>query len=79
MILPRYKCKRCGYSWVPRTEEIPITCANPDCRSPYWNKERKTKEDGKRMQTPFYRKKMEKKDDTTGNEDCPLHKSSPTG
>jgi len=37
-MLPRYRCKRCGNTWTPRTEK-PITC--PECRSPYWNKERK--------------------------------------
>ncbi len=30
----KLKCLRCGYEWLPRTEEV-FTCAK--CRSPYWN------------------------------------------
>lgn len=30
-------CNRCGYSWY--SKKIPTTCTN--CKSPYWNKERK--------------------------------------
>jgi len=46
MKLPRYECNRCGYKWVPRSEKVPMACANPKCRSPYWNKirERKVKQ-----------------------------------
>jgi predicted Zn-ribbon and HTH transcriptional regulator len=40
-----YKCKRCGHGWEPRafaqSLEIPTTC--PRCKSPYWNKERRSK------------------------------------
>ena len=45
-MLPEYRCKRCGYKWVPRTDK-PLTC--PKCRSPYWYKERRNGEikDGK--------------------------------
>ena len=32
-------CKRCGYSWFPRTLELPDVCANKKCKSKYWNKE----------------------------------------
>ncbi len=38
----KLKCKRCNYEWLPRKEELPITC--PKCRSPYWQKERIRKE-----------------------------------
>ena len=31
-------CKRCGYKWIPRKPELPVTC--PKCRSPYWNYDR---------------------------------------
>ncbi|HOA81309.1 MAG: hypothetical protein WDA59_11080 [Methanofastidiosum sp.] len=34
----KLKCKRCNYEWLPRKEELPITC--PKCRSPYWRRER---------------------------------------
>jgi len=37
--LDKLKCKRCGWVWIPRKEEKPLTC--PHCRSPYWDKERK--------------------------------------
>jgi len=31
-----YKCERCGYEWLPRTDKKePQTC--PSCKSPYWN------------------------------------------
>ena len=32
-------CLRCGYRWYPHTSRTPIRCANPKCRSPYWNRE----------------------------------------
>lgn len=38
--LKKLICKRCGYIWIPRKEELPITC--PKCRSPYWNKEKRS-------------------------------------
>ena len=46
-MLPEYKCKRCNWTWIPRTEN-PLTC--PKCRSPFWDKPRKRGEinDGKR-------------------------------
>lgn len=31
-------CKRCGHCWITRRGRPPVQC--PDCRSPYWNKER---------------------------------------
>ncbi len=36
-----YKCERCGHEWVPRTysDKEPRVC--PQCKSPYWNVERK--------------------------------------
>lgn len=43
-------CMRCGYSWYPRVisgrVEIPDTCANKECRSPYWNKPRQRSSKG---------------------------------
>jgi len=36
--LPRVKCLRCGYEWVPRVEN-PVTCAK--CKNPFWNKPKK--------------------------------------
>lgn len=39
--IKRYKltCTRCGYTWIPKGETLPKTCANPKCKSPYWNQE----------------------------------------
>jgi predicted Zn-ribbon and HTH transcriptional regulator len=31
------KCKRCGYVWIPRTENKPKEC--PACKSYKWDKE----------------------------------------
>jgi len=44
--LTKLKCLRCGYTWFPRKPEPPQACANPKCRSPYWNKPRKNKRKG---------------------------------
>lgn len=41
----RLICTRCGYTWFQRGDKLPKTCANPKCKSPYWNVERKKKED----------------------------------
>src|SRR5579871_2613503 len=32
------QCSRCGHQWVSLTESLPRRCANPKCRSPYWEK-----------------------------------------
>ncbi len=40
-------CKKCGFSWLPRTE-MPIKC--PSCQSKYWNEEKKN--DSKTTSTP---------------------------
>ena len=34
-----HQCNRCNYKWSS-TKELPQTCANKQCRSRYWNKER---------------------------------------
>ena len=34
------KCLRCGNEWVQRGAHRPRTCANPKCRSPYWDRPR---------------------------------------
>jgi DNA-directed RNA polymerase subunit RPC12/RpoP len=37
-----YRCLRCKHEWIPRTkkEVRPTTC--PKCKSPYWDKERRS-------------------------------------
>ena len=37
-----YRCERCGHEWIPRgsAEEEPRVC--PKCRSPWWNRPRKS-------------------------------------
>jgi len=34
------KCNRCNHVWTPRKGNYPTICANPRCKSPYYNKER---------------------------------------
>ena len=38
--LDGYKCERCTYEWVARKKDYPRVC--PACKSPYWDKPRKT-------------------------------------
>jgi predicted Zn-ribbon and HTH transcriptional regulator len=38
IILPKFKCKRCGHEWIPRNMKKPKQC--PNCHSPYWDKEK---------------------------------------
>lgn len=40
--LKKVQCKRCFYTWTPRTEDV-RTCANLLCRSIYWDKPRKNR------------------------------------
>ena len=34
-----HTCNRCHNKWTSKKQR-PDTCANPKCRSPYWNKSR---------------------------------------
>ncbi|VVB70010.1 Uncharacterised protein [uncultured archaeon] len=34
-------CLRCGFKWHQQKDTLPVTCANPKCKSPYWNKPRR--------------------------------------
>jgi len=34
------KCERCKHEWITRSKEIPKVC--PKCKSPYWDKPRKS-------------------------------------
>jgi Zn finger protein HypA/HybF involved in hydrogenase expression len=38
--LPKMKCKRCSHEWYPAKPLVPIVC--PECKSPYWNIEKKS-------------------------------------
>lgn len=40
-----YRCERCKHEWIPRGKEHPSVC--PKCKSPYWNKARRSKSHGK--------------------------------
>lgn len=35
------QCKRCGHKWVPRKPTIRVC---PECKSPYWDKDREKHE-----------------------------------
>lgn len=36
--LPKLKCLRCGWTWVPR---IPVSAVCPKCHTPYWDTPKK--------------------------------------
>jgi DNA-directed RNA polymerase subunit RPC12/RpoP len=36
-----YRCERCEHEWVPKAQTEPRVC--PRCKSPYWNRPRKSK------------------------------------
>ena len=40
----KLECKRCGHKWIPRKPEV-MLC--PKCKSPYWNIEKKKKQNDK--------------------------------
>ena len=42
MAIEKQKCLRCGWEWYPRNPDLPLTCPNPKCHSPYWNRPRKS-------------------------------------
>ena len=37
-----YKCERCSHEWIPRKKDYPTLC--PNCKSAYWDKQKKKKE-----------------------------------
>lgn len=41
----QYQCTRCGHTWIPRQTEPPKHC--PSCKSPYWDRPRREKKEGK--------------------------------
>ncbi|KKL96446.1 hypothetical protein LCGC14_1844390 [marine sediment metagenome] len=40
--ITRLRCRRCGYEWPPRQEEVTIC---PKCKSPLFDKDRVKKEE----------------------------------
>lgn len=41
--LQGFKCERCGHVWVPlNIEKPPKNCPNKKCKSPYWDRARKS-------------------------------------
>ena len=43
--LKGYKCERCGHVWLPKEQGAPKVC--PHCKSPYWDRPRRTQLDFK--------------------------------
>lgn len=39
--VPEYICERCGHKWISRRVEEPTVC--PKCKSPYWNRPKKSR------------------------------------
>jgi hypothetical protein len=39
-----FRCERCGHEWIPRggPDVEPKVCPSLTCKSPYWNKPRRT-------------------------------------
>lgn len=41
VLIPGYRCLRCGHEWVPREPgHPPLVCGA--CKSPYWDRPRRT-------------------------------------
>lgn len=40
----KLECKRCGYKWIPRAEEVRIC---PKCHSSWWDVEKENKDETK--------------------------------
>lgn len=36
-----YECYRCSHQWIPQNKKITKNC--PKCNSPYWDRQRKNK------------------------------------
>lgn len=34
------RCERCGHEWETKEDQLPLTC--PKCKSPYWNRPRRS-------------------------------------
>lgn len=42
--LPRLKCRKCGWEWVPRKERVERrVCPNPECQTWLWDRPKKKK------------------------------------
>jgi hypothetical protein len=37
-----YECSRCGHRWIPRTKTDTEPTICPKCKSPYWDKPRRS-------------------------------------
>jgi hypothetical protein len=48
MIPSKFRCLRCGYEWIPRSDTPPETCPNPR-RSTVWWKAKEEKKEGCRL------------------------------
>jgi len=35
--IPKLVCKKCGYQWFPRRDELPLCC--PNCKNRKWNED----------------------------------------
>jgi hypothetical protein len=43
-----YICERCSHRWYPKNQDfLPAVC--PKCKSPYWNRKRRKKDNSKNV------------------------------
>lgn len=58
VMLEGFQCERCKHTWIPRSkDETPTIC--PKCKSPYWNKPRKTSTEQARESMKLKRRRMD--------------------
>jgi predicted Zn-ribbon and HTH transcriptional regulator len=42
LVVDGWRCERCGYEWAQRDpKKTPKVCANPKCKSPYFDRPRR--------------------------------------
>jgi hypothetical protein len=60
VMIEGFQCERCKHIWTPRSkaEELPTIC--PKCKSPYWNKPRKSDSVTQAKYLLKYKKEMDK-------------------
>lgn len=50
MTIHIHHCLRCGHEWPSKLEK-PLRCANPRCKSPYWDRPRRNEAQGRQKES----------------------------